>query len=118
MTITAKKLSNSLLDEKFRSKYEKLGIPQIREHNLYQILDLAKNYKVPWWYLMHIVFNLRNIHSKGFASHWGIGNQLELEFTTPHGIIEVGLVRDKLNQLEKSEHLLKIQESINKAHRK
>jgi hypothetical protein len=117
MIIIAKRLANSLLDKKFKSKYELLGIPQITEENIYQIFNLAKKFKIPWWYLMQITFTLQNIHSKGFALHWGVGNQLELEIHSPHGTIAVGLVREKFNQREKSDHLLRIKERIDRAQR-
>ena len=114
MIIMAKKLENSLINDKFKKKYDTLGIPKITEKNLHQILDLAKQLKVPWWYLMNINFDLLNVQSKGFALHWGVGNQLELEATSPHGPIIVGLVREKFNQRKKSEHLLKIEEAVKK----
>ena len=54
MGIIAKKLAVKLTGGKFKRNYEALGIPEMTEQNLHQIYDLAKQYKVPYWYFMNI----------------------------------------------------------------
>jgi len=82
------------------------------ERNLYQIFDLAKQLKIPWWYLMQVRIDLRNVRSKGYGIYWGVGGLLELEVYAPHGPFLMELRREKYNQRAESKHLIKIEQLV------
>ncbi|NVM27689.1 MAG: hypothetical protein HWN65_02515 [Candidatus Helarchaeota archaeon] len=113
MQITARKLSD-LLSKGKSGKLE--GLPKIDEENLYRLKTLAKELKVPWWYLMDISFNLENVVSKGFTFRWGAhgSTNLILRVNSPHGEILVELVKKKFNARSPADQLVKIDRIVHK----
>ncbi len=113
MGIIARKLAEKLKSEKFKRKYDALAIPEMTEKNLYEIYDLARQYKGPWWYLLNLRLSLENIRSRGYGLKWGVGGVLTLDVDSPHGTITLWLTRQRFNQRARSPILDKIEDFIN-----
>ena len=112
MNIQAKKLAASLNENIAKN----IAIPEIVEANLYQIKDLAKEMKVPWWWLMDITFDLKNIAVQGFDFRlgWRSSTNLGLLVKSPQGDIHIELMKQRANTRVPSEKLRQISNIIKK----